>query len=226
MCAKPAKKSPNTCDPLLKAIEAGHAAVLVTGNIRDLVLVNDNEIAYRPEFILDQLHERGYVVIRYSKSQGGRIHRYSGVGPKDKGAIDSRLNAVGIMGLLNKDGQNSSEEIRSFFRASARLLQTSAGESKRFAVAIDYVEHLAPAVQTSAAAAEEHTFVAESLHMLANAPALRKSGNLLLCFARDGFQNSLLYDMCQVEYPFPDESQTEDFIQCALSRKDKRLYMA
>ena len=38
--------------------------------------------------------------------------------------------------------------------------------------------------------------------------------------AGDGFQNSLLNDMCQVEYPFPDESQTGGFIHCVLSRKD------
>lgn len=220
MGAESTKKASNIYDPLLKAIDAGHAAVLVTGNMRDLALVNDDEIAYRPEFILDQLHGRGYVVIRYSKSQGGRIHKYSGLGPKEKQAIDSRLNAVGIMQFLNRDGQNSPEEIRSFFRASARLLQTPAGKCKPFAVVIDYAEHLAPAVQTSAAAAEEHTFVAESLHMLANAPALRKSGNLLICFARDGFHNSMLNDMRRVEYPFPDESQTEGFIQCVLSRKD------
>ena len=206
-------------DPLFKAIGAGHAAILVTGNIHDFTLVGE-EIAYRPELIVDQLHEQGYIVIRYSKSQGGRIHRYSSLNPKEKQAVDSRLNAVGILPLLNKDGHNTPEETRNFFRSVSRLLQFSANEAKPVAVAIDYSEHLAPAVQTSAAATDEHTFVAESLHILANAPALRKSKNLLICFVRDGLQNILLNDMHRVEYMFPDETQTKAFIHKALSRQD------
>ncbi len=135
---------------------------------------------------MDQLYEQGYIVIRYSKSQGGRIHRYSSLGPKDKQAVDSRLNAVGILPLVNKDEHNTPGETQKFFRSVSRLLQLPASEAESIAVVIDYSEHLAPAVQTSAAATDENTFVAESLHTLANAPALRKSKNLLICFVKDG----------------------------------------
>ncbi|MCG3157896.1 MAG: ATP-dependent zinc metalloprotease FtsH [bacterium] len=211
-------ESTQTNDPFLKAITAGHTALLLTGNIHDFILINE-EIVYRPQLIAEQLHQRGYCVLRYSKSQGGRIHNYSGQNPKEKETVDSRLNAVGLKNLLNRECQNSPEEIRNFFRAASRLLQVASGVGmKPFAVIIDYTEHLAPAVQTSAAAAEEHTFVAESLHMLANAPALRKTKNLLLCITRDGFQNSLLNDLQKVEFPFPDEAQTLAFIQLALKR--------
>lgn len=208
-------------DPLLKALAASHTALLITGNIHDFAIV-DSEIAYRPQLIAEQLHKRGYNVIRYSKSQGGRIHHYSSLNPKEKEAVDSCLNAVGLKNLLNREGQNNPEEIRNFFRAASRLLQVSPGEGMQpFAVLIDYAEHLAPAVQTSAGAAEEHTFVAESLHLLANAPALRKTKNLLVCITRDGFQNSLLNDLHRVEFAFPDELQTGAFIQMVLKRHHK-----
>jgi SpoVK/Ycf46/Vps4 family AAA+-type ATPase len=219
MSVEISKTASHTNDPLMKAISAGHVAILVTGNIHDFTLVGD-EIAYRPELILDQLYDQGYIVIRYSKSQGGRIHRYSSLNPKDKQAVDSRLNVIGILPLLNKDGHNTPEEIRSFFRSVSRLLQLPVNEAKPVAVVIDYSEHLAPAVQTSAAAADEHTFVAESLHILANAPALRKSKNILICFVRDGLQNALLNDMHRVEYTFPDETQTKAFILNILNRSD------
>lgn len=160
-------------DPLLRAIAAGHAALLVTGNVHDFTLAGQ-EILYRPQLITDLLHEQGYTVIRYSRSLGGRIHNYSGLDPKEKQAIDSRLRAVGLLQLVNLEGQNGPEEIRNFFRTVARLLQLQAVEAKPVAVIIDYAEHLAPAVHTSAAAPDESTFVAESLHTLANAPALRK----------------------------------------------------
>jgi len=215
------KESSGDHDPLLKAIAAGHTALLVTRNIHDFTIL-DGEMAYRPQLIVEQLHQQGYHVIRYSKSQGGRIHNYSSLNPKEKEAIDSRLNAVGLKNLLNRDGQNNPEEIRNFFRAISRLLQVFPAEGqKSFALIIDYTEHLAPAVQTSAAATEEHTFVAEGLHILANAPALRKTKNLLVCLTRDGFQNSLLNDLHRVEFAFPDESQTRDFIQLALKRRNK-----
>lgn len=208
-----------TDDPVLKAISAGHGAILVTGNIHDFTLVGE-EVAYRPQLIADQLHGIGYIVIRYSKSQGARVHNYSALDPKEKQAIDSRLSAVGLLPLINRDGQHSPEEIRGFFRASSRLLQLAAVEAKPFALIVDYTEHLAPAVQTSAAASEEHTLVAETLHMLANAPALRKSRNLLICLVRDGFQNALLNDLHRVDFPFPDEAQTRAFIDLALSLRD------
>src|SRR2546422_750696 len=112
-----------TGDFLLKAVDSGHRALLVSGNVHDLFVVGE-EITYRP-----------------------------------------------------------------------------------FAVVREYTEPLAPAVHTSGASADEHTFVAEGLHVLANAPALRKSGNLLVCLVRDGFQNILLNDLHRVDIPLPEETQ-------------------
>jgi SpoVK/Ycf46/Vps4 family AAA+-type ATPase len=171
----------------------------------------------------DQLEAWGYLVIRYSKSQGGRIHNYSGLKPNEKQAIDSRLNALGLLSFLTREGQNTPEETRNFFRGAARLLQLAAAKTKPVAVIIDYTENLAPAVATSAAAADEQTFVAETLHHLANAPALRKSGNLLLCLVREGLQNILLNDLHRVQLPFPDESQTRAFIDWALQQQEKTV---
>lgn len=207
-----------TSDPLDQALAAGHSALLVTGNLFDVSLVDDG-LCYRPALQADRLEQRGYLVIRYSKSQGGQIHNYARLTPNEKQAIDPRLNALGLLTPLTRDGQHTPEEIRKVFRALARLLQLPAGNAKPVAVIVDYTENLAPAVPTSAAAADEQTVVAETLHHLANAPALRKSGNLLLCLVREGLQNILLNDLHWVQLPFPDESQTRTFIDWALQQK-------
>ncbi len=206
-------------DPVLSAIDRGYAALLVTGNIHDFV-VRGEEVAYWPQLIADEIHRRGYVVLRYSKSQGARVHGYAGSAPKEKESVDRALNAAGLRSLVNREGQHGPNEVRDFFRNASRLLQMSSDEKKAFALIVDYTEHLAPSVQSSAAAADEQTFVSETLHMLANAPALRKSGNRLICLAREGFQNTLLNDLFCVEVPFPSEAQIGGFLKLALGRRD------
>ena len=140
-------------DPIVKVVAAGHAALLITGNVHDFTL-KGARIAYQPQLIADELYDRGYIVIRYSKSQGGRVHNNPSLTPKEKGEIDSRLDAVGLSKMLNRDSKNDPEEIRNFFRATSRLLQLPASVAKPVAVILDYAEHLAPAVQTSAAASD------------------------------------------------------------------------
>lgn len=206
-------------DPLLLASAVGHASLMVTGNLHDYTILN-NKILYRPQLIVEQLYDAGYFVIRYSKSQGGRIHNYASLKPKEKQSIDSRLNGVGLLQMLRREGQNNPEELRTFFRGCSRLLQISAKEEKPIAVIIDYAEHLAPSVHTAAAATEEQIFVAETLHNLANSPALKKSKNLLICLLRDGMQNSLLNDLHRIEYAFPDEHQALNFIQSLFGKNN------
>ena len=41
-------------DPLVKAVAAGHAALLITGNVHDFTL-KGGEAAYRPQLIADEL---------------------------------------------------------------------------------------------------------------------------------------------------------------------------
>ncbi|KAA3658588.1 MAG: hypothetical protein DWQ10_10915 [Calditrichaeota bacterium] len=207
-------------DPLMQAIDAGESAILLTGNIHDLVLIG-NKLAYRPQFIAEGLAQRSFYVLRYAKSQGIRMHGYSNLSPEKKKGIDKRLNAVGLLQLLNRNEQLEQDEIRRFFRAIARLLQTPCSDAQPIALILDYAEHICPAVQSSAAAADEQTIAAETVHMLALAPALNKSGNKLICIARDGQQNILLNEgLTRISIPFPNEQQTYTCIEYLLSLED------
>ena len=204
--------------PIRAAVAAGHAALAVSGNVFDYRIIGD-DVGYQPQLLADDLHDDGYLVIRYSKAQGGHIHRYSSLAPNDKESVDARLSAVGLLPLLRRENQ-APDEARAFFRAIPRVLQTPAGHAKPIACIVDYAEHLAPAVQTAAAASDDQTFAAETIHGLANSPALRKSGNLFVCVLREGFQNTLLNDLCRVDLPYPTEADSKAFLEALLKRQE------
>jgi len=208
----------NNLDPVLKSAKSGYHAILATGNICDY-MIDQDRIVFRPYYIAEQLYKSKYIVIRYSRSAGMFIHYYSSIEADRAKDLNSRLHAVGIEHLVNKERESTSDEINQFFRGITRLLMSNSNHEMKFAVLIDYAEHLAPAVNTSAAASDEQTYVAECLHTLAMSPALRKSENVLICFVRDGLQNILLNDFYRVDYLFPTETETESFAKVALDRK-------
>ncbi|RMD93174.1 MAG: ATP-binding protein [Calditrichaeota bacterium] len=207
-------------DKLIQAIEAGHSAILACGNIKDYV-ISENRIIFRPWYIAETLSNMNYVVFQYSRSTGLFIHNYSSLPPRDGDEIDSLIRAVGLEQIIKRERPtNISEEIIQVFRGMTRLLLLS-NVSKKFKIAaiIDYSEHLAPNLPTGGT--DDELFVAECLHALAVGPALKKSGNLLICYVRDGLQNPLLNDMTRVEYSYPNEAEILSFTALAEARAQK-----
>ena len=214
-------------DPIRSAIASGHATLLVTGNVHDYTLVG-KDICYRPHVIADQLSDDGRIVIRYSKSHGLKVHQSSTTNQKKNHASETRLRDAGLASIVKPSvHQNSPDEIRTVLRGIMRLLQTPSEQGPQVAVILEYVENLAPHVATAAAASDDHTVVAETIHRLANSPAVRKAGNVLICFLREGLHNILLNDLHRIDIPFPDESQTRAFADAYLNRtaiKDSPAY--
>lgn len=205
-------------DPVITAIQNGHAAILVTGNYHDLTVAED-KIVYRPSY-LPLLLNKGFVVIRFSRSRGITLPDLKQLDSERAKEIQARLRNAGLHSIMCKDRQGSSEEVIQFFRAIQRLFLASNNGGLRFAALIDYTENLAPSVQTAAAAADEHIFVAESIHSLGLSPALRKSGNKLICVVREGLQHPLLNDLHKITYDFPTQEVAEAFLRVALQKKD------
>lgn len=205
------------CDPLIEAVAHGRKALLVKGNVRDFVL-SDSRILFRPEYVNVRLAQMGYVVVHYSRTTGAYIHGYSKLEPDLKKEVDSRLRSAGIERLFREEREISPEETLQFFRGISRLLGANSDGELKIAVVINYTEHLAPEVNTSAAATDEQTFVAESIHSIAGSPALLKSQSILICYVREGLYNSLLNDLGTVEYPFPGEKETEQFARVVVNR--------
>lgn len=205
-------------DPVMNAIEHGQTAMLVVGNIKDLVIAGDRMV-FRPAYLAEQLSQKQFVVIQYCRSTGLFIPGYPSLPPKIAGEVDSRLRVVGLEVLAKQERQTAiAEEITQVFRGLTRLLMLPAGEYLKFAVIIDYTEHLT--AHHSSSASEDELFAAESLHSLGISPALKKSGNALICLAREGFYNPLLNDLHRVEYSFPSEQETRGFAELILKRNN------
>src|SRR6266852_255453 len=100
---------PYTADPVLDAIHAGQASILVT-NWHDLA-VRGGRPVYWPEYLAEAL-SRDYVVLRYAKADGARVDGYAGLAPEERDALDRRLNAVGLRALLHREGPHNGDEVR------------------------------------------------------------------------------------------------------------------
>ncbi len=205
-------------DKILKAIEFGYHAIAATGNVKDYIIDGDR-IPYRPVYIADQLQNRGYVVLTYSRSRGLNIHEYNSIPPNARNEIDSRIRAFGLETLIKHERQiNIAEEIIQVFRGVTTLLNSKYSKGPSVAVIFDYTEHLAS--NTPAGGSDDELFAAESIHHLAVGPSLRKTNNLLICLLRDGLQNSLLNDLYKVDYNFPNESETGALAKLLSERMD------
>ena len=197
---------------LARAVAAHHGTLLVAGNIYDFT-INDSKLIYVPQLLMQQLKAAGYCVIQYSKGRGGRIYQYSSYNSSpEKKNIDQRLRAVGLLPMLTQDqAQPADGEVTSFFRSMGRLLQVATSSGPPLALVLEYAEHQCPHEQGNQSESDENLVVAEILHSLANSPALRRSGNLVICFARNEY-HSLLNDFHRIDYAFPSQAQTESLI--------------
>lgn len=204
------------CDPVIAAVKRGHAAIMVTGNYRDHTIVGDR-VYNRPAYLESQLDEE-FVVMHYSRSRGFCARSLSCLDPKKLKIVQTQLRNAGLHQLLERRQEGSPEETMQVFRGFARLLMVPGGDCIRYAAVIDYTENLAPNVNSAAAAANEQTFVAESLHNMASSPALKKSGNALICIVQAGKQNSLLNDLYRVDYDFPSQDAALIYIQTVLDK--------
>ncbi|MFW9872470.1 MAG: ATP-binding protein [Candidatus Thorarchaeota archaeon] len=109
-------------------------------------------------------------------------------------------------------------EITASFRSLQQLLLTK-HEKLKFALVLEYTEHISPSFQTAAAASEESICVTETIHSLSLNPRLKKSGNALICtVGREDLHNSLLNELYRFSFSYPEESETKEFIDIIIDK--------
>ena len=208
-----------TNDPVLKAISCGHLAILITGNYHDLC-VHHNKIYYKPIYIAEMLSLQEHVVLFYTFSTGLYIHNYNEFQKEKKDKVDQVMKSSGLDRLLKKTNEVNAEELNQIIRGMDRLLKMT--HEIKFVCCFGYTEHVVPNSQSVASEPGESLFVVEMLHSLIYSSALRKSGNRILCFSRDGLFNPLLNDMYRVEYEFPMIDELKEFTQVLIKRKEPK----
>ncbi|MBK8370404.1 MAG: ATP-binding protein [Saprospiraceae bacterium] len=208
--------SNNISDPILNAIQCQYNAILVTGsNLFDLQVEvgNSTDLFYRPLYIAEKLFEMGYHVLRYSRSAGFSVHKYSQV--KDKSSLDTILKNSGIFQHLGSNSISPTEVIE-IFRAFKKI--ASAKHQNPFVIIVDYVPHLASQQSPTI----EERIVAETLNDIASLPAVKKSANILVVYAHeDGNISSLLKGLYKVSYGYPTSDEYEQFINIISNRPNE-----
>jgi len=206
----------NKIDPVLEALNNQYNAVLVSGsNIFDLQveLDNPNDIFYRPLYVAEKLFQKGYNVLRYSRSSGLSVHRYRNV--KNKSKLDTVLKRAGISNLLGNNSISPTEVVE-IFRGFKHI--ASQKNENPFVFIIDYIPHLASHQTTS----NEERIVAESINDIASLPVVKKSGNAIVVYAHEeGNLSSLLKGLYKVNYGYPSLKEYEHFIGILLNRTEE-----
>jgi hypothetical protein len=198
-------------NPLIRLYESGFHSVLIEGNFRDYI-VDNHQIYYKPFFVYNNLTEKGFHTIIFSKSAG--LHYYNAQG----GEVPSEVTRVLARYNLKLNSIPQDNEISSSFRSFQQLLLTK-HEKIKFALVIEYTEHVSPCFQTAAGASEESIIVTETMHSLSLNPLMKKSGNLLICsVGRDDLHNNLLNELYRYSFPFPTENETRNFIDIILDK--------
>jgi transitional endoplasmic reticulum ATPase len=202
-------------DVALEAITNKHHALLVTGNIFDLqVESGDTSLFYRPLYLAEKLHQEGKFVLRYSRSTGLSVHRYTDI-KKHKNVLDDILQKSGLNKFIGNKSISPTEVVE-IFRGFKNIASTK--HSVSFAILIDYVPHLTMGQNSS----PEQQIVAESINDIVSLPSVQKAGNVLVVYAYDEVNLSpLLKGLHKVEYSYPSLEEYEQFFTILRERGDE-----
>lgn len=202
-------------DVVINAIYNMHHALLVTGNIFDLhVEKGDSSLYYRPLFLAEKLHQKGKIVLRYSRSSGLSIHRYAEI-KTDKNILDDILNKTGLKRFVGSNTISPTEVVE-IFRGFKTL--ASSKHSLPFAILVDYVPHLT----SSQGSSPEQQIVSETINDIASLPSVQKAGNILVVYAYEESNLSpLLKGLHKINYGYPSLEQYQVFFEIIKARADE-----
>jgi transitional endoplasmic reticulum ATPase len=202
-------------DPALNAIENGNHTIRITGNINDYVTeINSDNLYYIPLYLAEKLFQRGFFVVRYCRSNGLSIHRYSEI-QKDKDYLDEVLRKSGINQTSNQCV--SPDEVVEIFRGFIRIM--SQKHKHPFLIIVDYAPHLSQDQNQT----NEERIVAEAINEISNLPSVQKSGNIFIAYAHDDTTLSQLVKSStyKVHYSFPDIEEYERFFRIMQKRHEE-----
>lgn len=199
-------------DLIMQAMKEGHTAILATGNIFDYQWDFLKKMAiYRPYYVAEMMFEKGYFVLRYSRSSGLTVYREKEV--KKIGELNDLLRKYGLSEYKDRKDISPTEVIE-VFRSIKRIMTTQ--HQTPVVVIVDYTQNLC----TREGSVEER-IVAETLNDIACLPKSRKSGNYLIAYAHEECNLSpLLKNMYRVNYGYPTLEEYQEFIEYLNQKED------
>lgn len=200
-------------DPIIKAFQEGHNAVLATGNVYDYQMnLEEGTAIYRPYHAAEYFFNKGYYVLRYSRSGGLTIYREKDI--RKRGELNEVLKKTGLNDYVGAKDISPVEAIEVF--RGFKVIATTHFDTPFFIV-IDYISHLC-----GHDGSIDERIIAETFNDISCLPLAKKSGNYVLAF--DNAENtlsSLLKSMHKVHYGYPSLEESEKFVEQLVKKKEE-----
>jgi hypothetical protein len=207
-------------EPIFKAYDAGHAALLVCGrSLRDLTCDEQGKMRPLLETLRRGARERGLAMVQYSLAGG--VDWDPGGGEQDRRTIEQALRTHHLLDIAQ-----DSNEIARVLRAIASLARTpttglkwSDGADLRFLVLVEFAEHVVPGSMNPGTQSDSQILAIELSHITGNSLALRSSGNLVVFHTRDGLMidDLVAQALNWVRLPQPNGDEKAGFLRAGLA---------
>lgn len=206
--------------PILKAYTEGHSALRLTGRSLYDFVADDGRLRPFAEFLRRMLfREFGMVFINYSLANGLNWFESWITDEANRQTIRELLRSHHLLEVPPSPDEVVSivRGIASLSRANTDDLKWKDGRQMRFAICIEFTEHLAPGSLTNGTQTDGQLIVTELVHLTSQSLALRNSGNLILFHGRDGLVDDLVCNALKhVRLGQPDKEEKQEFLDAAL----------
>jgi hypothetical protein len=207
---------------MLGPYEGGHAAIVLSGrSLSDLTLMpGSRRVGQLMDVLRSACRQRGLHLIAFS-----RLRLDAGtedLTSADRATVESDLNPLSLLARTDDSDQDVIRQLRGL----AELVKAPLGERRwgdgkpmRYAVLLEFGQHLLPQTMHSAPQSEAQMLAAELLHTVAQSVQLHLGGNYIIVHMADCVQlDTLVASVLRpVRLPAPDEEEKEAFLAAAMA---------
>jgi len=210
----------NPIEPILQAYTEGHPALLLSGRSLYDFVTDDSRLRPLLEFLRRTLfREYGMVFITYSLANGLQWFESWITDEADRCTVREVLRNSHLLEIAPSANEMVAvvRGIAALSRANTENLKWKDGRAMRFAVCLEFSEHLAPSL-INGTQTDAQMIVSELVHLTSQSLALRDSGNLILFH---GCESSLIDELAcgalhHIHLPQPDKEEKKEFLKTAL----------
>ena len=208
-------------EAIFLAYDEGRPALFVTGrSLRDLT--SDEEGKVRPimEVFRRAARSRGLCVITYSLAEGIDFDSAHLDSAQDRRTVEQALRAHHLLDVPPDQNEvvRVIRGVSSLARTPTQGLSWSDGKPLRFALTLEFADHLVPGGMNPGTQIDTQLVAIELVHLTSQSLALRSSGNLIIFHGRESMiDDRVARALHVVRLPQPDATEKSAFLKAASS---------
>ncbi len=212
----------NSIEKITKTFNSGKSALFLSGRpLSDLYLHETGTILTLLEGLRRTLRSQfNMVLITYSRS-AGLDYDGSRLDAADRPAVEAVLEQHKLLkiGVGDRETAKIVRGVTSLLRQQRNKAVWKDGTEMKFAVLLDFTEHIAPGGLINGTQSSDQIATVELAVSLAQSLALRKSGNVLLFNGRYDLVSELLRGaISHVPLDMPEEQEKRSFIDAVKAK--------